>query len=48
MEEDKCVDQVKYFPEEFTTFTLNARAVTMVSAVFCGVSVSWEQYQVNP
>lgn len=48
MEEDKYVDQVKYFPEVFRTFTLHARAVTIVSAVFCGVAESWEQYQVNP
>lgn len=47
MEEDKYVDQVKYFPEVFRTFTLYARTVTIVSAVFCGVAVSREQYQVS-
>lgn len=48
MEEDKYIDQVKGFPEIFRTFTLYARAVTIVSAVFCGVAESWKQYQVSP
>lgn len=48
MEEDKYIGQVKHFPEIFRTFTLYARAATIVSAVFCEVAVSWEQYQVSP
>lgn len=47
MEEDKYVDQVKYCSKMFGTFTLQIKAIMVVSAALCEVAMSWEQDQVS-